>query len=251
VNNNAMLDRVDTRVRLEQEAITPELVQDILAKMEQECQTHMDKLAEVSDEFRSRFDELGDMSGLGEEAEMAILEESAQVETTVSNLHHMDFTSDLEAATARLLREVDKLRAADHRLRDYLNVVFLAIARDGGRLDKIDRRLRVDPLTELPNRIGVETTLAEWWEEGRHESGQMGAVLLDLENPSNVIGHSDRFLLQPEAEYECVGQVPNVVFTCGAVENGDGTLNIYYAGADRYTCLATARIQELIDLCLA
>ena len=78
----------------------------------------------------------------------------------------------------------------------------------------------------------------------------LGAVLLDLEDPSKVIGHSDRFLLQPEKEYECVGQVPNVVFTCGAVETGDGNLNIYYAGADTCMCLATAKTQDIIDLCL-
>lgn len=79
----------------------------------------------------------------------------------------------------------------------------------------------------------------------------LGAVLLDLEDPSKVLGHCDRFLLQPEKDYECVGQVPNVVFTCGAVENGDGTLNIYYAGADKYTCLATARTEELVQGCLS
>ncbi|MHC4884976.1 MAG: glycoside hydrolase family 130 protein [Planctomycetota bacterium] len=79
----------------------------------------------------------------------------------------------------------------------------------------------------------------------------LGAVLLDLEDPSKVIGHSDRFLLQPEEPYECVGQVPNVVFTCGAVETGDGDLNIYYAGADTCMCLATAKTQEIIDLCLS
>jgi predicted GH43/DUF377 family glycosyl hydrolase len=55
-------------------------------------------------------------------------------------------------------------------------------------------------------------------------------------------------LLQPEKEYECVGQVPNVVFTCGAVENGDGALNIYYAGADTCMCLAKAKTQDIIDL---
>lgn len=47
-----------------------------------------------------------------------------------------------------------------------------------------------------------------------------------------------------------MSQVPNVVFTCGAVEDGDGSLNIYYAGADRCVCLATARTQDLVDLCL-
>ncbi len=36
----------------------------------------------------------------------------------------------------------------------------------------------------------------------------------------------------------------------GAVETGDGSLNVYYAGADKYMCLATAKTQDPIDLCL-
>jgi predicted GH43/DUF377 family glycosyl hydrolase len=78
----------------------------------------------------------------------------------------------------------------------------------------------------------------------------LGAVLLDLEDPSKVLGHSDRFLLQSEEQYECVGQVPNVVFTCGTVETQNGGLNIYYAGADTCMCLARTDIQDVIDLCL-
>jgi len=44
--------------------------------------------------------------------------------------------------------------------------------------------------------------------------------------------------------------VPNVVFTCGAVPEPDGTLKIYWGGADTVMCAGTANINGLVDLCL-
>jgi predicted GH43/DUF377 family glycosyl hydrolase len=46
------------------------------------------------------------------------------------------------------------------------------------------------------------------------------------------------------------GYVPNVVFTCGAVLEDDGTLKLYWGGADTVMCAGTAVVEELVDLCL-
>jgi beta-1,4-mannooligosaccharide/beta-1,4-mannosyl-N-acetylglucosamine phosphorylase len=79
----------------------------------------------------------------------------------------------------------------------------------------------------------------------------LGAALLDLEDPSVVRAAPAEFLLAAEEPYECVGQTPNVVFTCGAVEMPDGTLNLYYAGADTRLCLGRTTVEELLQFCLA
>ena len=50
------------------------------------------------------------------------------------------------------------------------------------------------------------------------EDYYLGAALLDLKDPSKVIAAPEAFILAPEKDYECVGQVPNVVFTAGAIE---------------------------------
>jgi beta-1,4-mannooligosaccharide/beta-1,4-mannosyl-N-acetylglucosamine phosphorylase len=83
------------------------------------------------------------------------------------------------------------------------------------------------------------------------ENYQLGACLLDLDDPSKVVAAPRRFILAAEEIYECVGQVPNVVFTGGACETDDGTLNIYYGGADTRICLAQTTVRELVDFCLA
>ncbi len=79
---------------------------------------------------------------------------------------------------------------------------------------------------------------------------RLGVALHDLEDPSRVIAVADEFILQPEAPWELVGYVHNVVFTCGAVPEEDGTVKIYWGGADTVMCVGTARIDDLVDLCL-
>lgn len=78
----------------------------------------------------------------------------------------------------------------------------------------------------------------------------LGAVLLDLQDPSKVIAAPREYILAAEKDYECMGQTPNVVFTSGAVELPDGTLNIYYGGADTRMCLAQTTVNDLVEFCL-
>ncbi|QUI23662.1 glycoside hydrolase family 130 protein [Vallitalea pronyensis] len=75
-----------------------------------------------------------------------------------------------------------------------------------------------------------------------------GAALLDLEKPWKVIARTEPYLLAPRELYECVGDVPNVVFPCAALTDSEtGRIAIYYGGADTVTCLAYAQVDELID----
>ena len=75
----------------------------------------------------------------------------------------------------------------------------------------------------------------------------MGAALLDLNDPAKVIARSKKYLLTPEEWYEERGFVPNVVFPCSALVDGDGKVAIYYGAADSYICLAFSTVDLLID----
>jgi predicted GH43/DUF377 family glycosyl hydrolase len=79
---------------------------------------------------------------------------------------------------------------------------------------------------------------------------RMGAVLLDIENPAQVIARSAVPILSPREMYERVGDVGNVVFACGAIPEEDGTLKLYYGAADTYICVGTATITDIVDACL-
>ncbi|MCD6440652.1 MAG: glycoside hydrolase family 130 protein [Candidatus Marinimicrobia bacterium] len=80
---------------------------------------------------------------------------------------------------------------------------------------------------------------------------RLGVALHDLKDPSIINGISDDWILQPEEPYEITGYVHNVVFTCGAVPENDGTVKIYWGGADTVMNVGTANINELVDMCLS
>jgi len=76
----------------------------------------------------------------------------------------------------------------------------------------------------------------------------MGVVLLDLDEPWRVISRTAPYILSPQRDYECVGDVPNVAFPCAALCDADtGRLAVYYGGADTVVCLAFGHVDELID----
>jgi beta-1,4-mannooligosaccharide/beta-1,4-mannosyl-N-acetylglucosamine phosphorylase len=75
-----------------------------------------------------------------------------------------------------------------------------------------------------------------------------GAALLDLEQPWKVRYRAAPYLLAPYTLYECVGDVPNVVFPCAALhDRPTGRLAIYYGAADTVTALAFAYLDEVVD----
>ena len=79
---------------------------------------------------------------------------------------------------------------------------------------------------------------------------RLGVALHELNNPAVLRGIADDWILQPEDPWEISGYVHNVVFCCGAVPEDDGTVKIYWGGADTVICAGTAVIDELTELCL-
>ena len=79
---------------------------------------------------------------------------------------------------------------------------------------------------------------------------RLGVALHDFDDPAKILGVSDDWILQPEDPWEITGYVSNVVFTCGAVPEEDGTVKIYWGGADTVMCVGTAQIADLVKMCL-
>ena len=74
---------------------------------------------------------------------------------------------------------------------------------------------------------------------------RLGAVILDKEDPEKALYRSKDPFLEPTEEYECVGFVPNVVFSCGAVFKNDKLL-VSYGCADTVIGVSTFSMEEII-----
>ena len=75
---------------------------------------------------------------------------------------------------------------------------------------------------------------------------RFGVCLLDRDDPRQVIARPQETIFEPEEPWELVGDVPNVVFSTANIVV-DGTVYVYYGGADRLIGLATAPFQALLD----
>jgi len=77
----------------------------------------------------------------------------------------------------------------------------------------------------------------------------IGAALLDLNDPTKVIGRLRHPLLCPEG-HEREGYVPNVVYSCGSLLHGR-ELILPYAMSDKASAIASMSVDELLAALLA
>jgi predicted GH43/DUF377 family glycosyl hydrolase len=97
---------------------------------------------------------------------------------------------------------------------------------------------------------GSPLEVDEGWIVLTHGVGPMrqyciGAILLDLENPTKIIARLDEPLLVPHKK-EREGYVPNVVYSCGAIIHNN-ELVIPYAMSDINSGIATVEVNELLN----
>ena len=75
---------------------------------------------------------------------------------------------------------------------------------------------------------------------------KVGAMLLDLDDPTKVLCRSKEPVLEPSEHYENNGFKSGVVYASGAVVK-NGELLVYYGGADSCVCVASASMDKFLD----
>ncbi len=130
--------------------------------------------------------------------------------------------------------------------------IHLGVSRDLHHWHNYGPILRVRPGKWDSNRIGIAGPplptpygwLLIYHGVDEQRTYRLGVALLDLEDPRRVLGRSDDPILEPEEAYERSGLVPNVVFSCGAV-NYRGQILVYYGAADSVVCLASVSRERM------
>lgn len=81
----------------------------------------------------------------------------------------------------------------------------------------------------------------------KHDSHRykLWAMIVDIKDPSKILYQSNQPILEPDEWYENEGYKGGVVYSCGAVIK-DGLLFVYYGGADKVSCVATANLDEFL-----
>ena len=71
-------------------------------------------------------------------------------------------------------------------------------------------------------------------------------MILDTKNPKKVLHDSSQPILEPDLWYENEGYKGGVIYACGAVVK-NGELFVYYGGADKVSCVATANLDKFLE----
>ena len=114
----------------------------------------------------------------------------------------------------------------------------------GGNLSSWDNRLRGPGAPPLKTDLGwlVLYHATEIKDPDRYK---LGAMILDIDNPTQILYRSPNPILEPDMEYENNWK-PGVIYASGAVVRGDN-LMVYYGGGDMHVALATCNLKELLS----
>ena len=87
------------------------------------------------------------------------------------------------------------------------------------------------------------------WEDRWQKRYTIGAMILDRDDPSKIVGMMKTPLMVPEGYWETEeGMRTNALFPCAALVVGD-TLRIYHSAGDAIVRMATAKLSDVLDLC--
>ncbi len=151
-------------------------------------------------------------------------------------LHRPVSITPNHAAHIWISRSPDLRHWGDHKI--------LLRAREGSWWDAHKVGLCAPPLLTEQGWLllyhGVRTTAAG-------SIYRLGLALLDTVEPEHVLARSNEWIFAPDAPYERIGDVDQVVFSCGwqILDDGD-TVRMYYGAADTSICLATASLSALL-----
>ena len=107
---------------------------------------------------------------------------------------------------------------------------------------------KVGPTPPIKTKDGWLEIIHGVYKENREWCYSLSAMLLDLEDPTKIIGLLDKSILTPNTDYEIYGRSGNTCFACGAIVNEEkDEIRIYYGAADERIGLATGSLSELLS----
>jgi diguanylate cyclase (GGDEF)-like protein len=176
------LAEIDARLRAETGELDRTLLYSETREASQVCRAWLGWQRRAMDRFRECAGQLGEKSHLAGEVEAAVEELSARIQGLVETqrrLRQCKAAAEAVAEAARQYRDdLSRLGRAIHKTRDILATIAMAAVEQTGRRPEVHDTCRVDPLTGLPSRIGLEILVRGWWEEKRQESAPLTAALI-------------------------------------------------------------------------
>ncbi|GAA4424919.1 GGDEF domain-containing protein [Bremerella cremea] len=160
---------------------TEDALHDIADEVDMVNVDWLDKQAEAAQHLDGSQGGLGSYSDVGRRLCDTLFEQTAQIETTLSNLQQLDFEDNLSDTCRKLILEIGRLIDLAHDLRDKMTETIVTVLRAEKRLATIDHGMKVDALTGLYNRTGIECKLFEWWRDDIRRERALSIAIVDID----------------------------------------------------------------------
>ena len=172
---------LDEKLRSMQGNASLEEVRRACHNLADDCRNYLKNQSKITANIHSRVEEFGELKELAAAIDQSSLEQTSQIESTLSNLDQLTHLESATDAVESLIQELANLRKARHNTRDIQDRAFVAIARSENRLGAINRNATfTDPATGLNNLIAFQTHLWEWWQKARHKKTKLTFALYDI-----------------------------------------------------------------------
>ncbi|PQO34863.1 GGDEF domain-containing protein [Bremerella cremea] len=177
----AKLIALENRLREVWYQPTEEALQEIADELDAINIDWLDKQAEAAQHLDGSTDGLGAYSDVGKRLCDTLFDQTAQIETTLSNLQQLDFVDSLNDVCRKLVLEVGRLVDLCHDLRDKMTETIVTVLRAEKRLGTVDKKMQIDGLTGMRNRTGFERQLFEWWRDDIRRERALSIAIVDID----------------------------------------------------------------------
>lgn len=160
---------------------TEDALQDIAEELDKLNIDWLDKQAEAAQHLDSSTDGIGAYADVGRRLCDTLFDQTAQIETTLSNLQQLDFDDSLNDVCRKLVLEIGRLMDLSHDLRDKMTETIVTVLRAEKRLSTIEKPMKLDSLTKLRNRTGFECQMFEWWRDDIRRERMLSVGLIDID----------------------------------------------------------------------
>ena len=129
---------------------------------------------------------LGDHEAAAAALEQVLLDQAAEIQGICANLETHGTRGDVDGGIKPLAEGISTLVDQAHVLRDRMFDLLATLLRTGSRLESIALTSQVDPGTGVPNRTGLESLLAKWWQDDPERSRMLSIVLVDIDRTARL-----------------------------------------------------------------
>lgn len=161
--------------------VTPSAAQSWIDRLRAINQEWLDQQTTAANVLGQRNGQEGEHEQAAAELEQVLLDQAAQIRSVLSTLSAWDFLGSESVATRPLIEQILNLLAQAHAVRDrMLDLLATLMHADDGQVHW-PAAIESDPVTGLPNRLGVERLLKAWWRDDPQRTRLLSLLILDID----------------------------------------------------------------------